>query len=75
MIMSVCMWFLNQSRWPVETAAVFASSQITHILTLDLHIPIPGSSAQSKLTNINTIDQQFCINQQYLPAGDMMNRT
>lgn len=62
------MWFLNQSLGPVETATVFASSKITHILTLDLHIPIPGSSAQSKLTNITTADQQFCVNQQHLPA-------
>lgn len=51
------MWFLNQSLMPVETTAVFASSQITRILTLDLHKPIPGFSAQSKLTNISTSDQ------------------
>lgn len=67
-IMSVCMWFLNQSLGPVETTAVFASSQIAHILTPGLHIPIPGCSAQSKLTNISTPDQQLCLNQQYMPT-------
>lgn len=41
---NVCMWFLNQSQ-PVETAALFASSKITHILTLDLHMSVPGSPA------------------------------
>ncbi|CAB1423311.1 unnamed protein product [Pleuronectes platessa] len=54
-----------ETRGPVETTAVFASSQITHIFTLHLHIPAPGSSAKSKLTNISTADQQLCITQHY----------
>lgn len=52
MIMCVCVHFLNQRLGSAEASAVFASSQITHILT-----PIPASSVQRKPINISNSEK------------------